>query len=193
MLDYLSRHWWAVAVRGGLAIAFGILAVAWPGVTLVALAILFGAYALVNGVIEAVAAFRAHGRHRTPLIVEAVLSIGLGLITLFWPGITIIAMTILIGIWAVVTGVAQIIAAVRLRQELTGEWLLILSGALSVVFGVILLFWPGTGAAAVAWILGIYAMIFGFALVFASLKLRRLGEAARTAEGPREGQRQQRR
>jgi uncharacterized membrane protein HdeD (DUF308 family) len=186
MLDYLSRHWWAVAVRGGMAVVFGIITVAWPGVTLLVLALLFGAYALVNGVVEAAAAVRVRGRHRTPLLVEAALTIAMGLITMFWPGITVIAVTILIGIWALVTGVAQIAAAIRLREELTGEWLLILSGALSVVFGALLVFWPGTGAEAVAWVIGIYAIIFGFMLIMASLKLRRLGETARAGTAQRE-------
>jgi uncharacterized membrane protein HdeD (DUF308 family) len=193
MLDHLARHWWVLVVRGLLAIIFGILAVVWPAITLLALAIIFGAYALVNGLFAAIGAVRAGRDSRALLVLEAILGILVGLVTLVWPGATLFALTILIGAWAVVTGIDQIITAVRLRKEIKGEVLYILSGAASVLFGLLVLVWPVSGALAVAWIIGIYAIIFGILLIALSLRMRkagsRLGGAAPSprASGPSGG------
>jgi uncharacterized membrane protein HdeD (DUF308 family) len=175
MLDHLARHWWMLALRGVLAIIFGIVALLWPGITLLVLAIVFGAYAFVDGLFAAVAAVRARGRDRIALIIGAIAGIIIGVVTFFWPGATVFALTILIGAWALVTGVFQIIAAIRLRREIRREWLPLLTGLLSVLFGLIVLFWPVSGAVAVAWLIGIYAIIFGVLLVSAGLRIRRYG------------------
>lgn len=176
MLEHLARHWWVLTLRGVLAIIFGILAVAWPAITLLALAILFGAYALVNGLFAAMGAVRAGSDSRALLALEAILGILVGLLTLVWPGATLLAVTILIGVWALVTGIAQIVSAVRLRKEIKGELLYILSGAVSVLFGLMVLIWPVSGALAVAWIIGIYAILFGILLIALSLRVRRDGK-----------------
>jgi uncharacterized membrane protein HdeD (DUF308 family) len=172
MRQYLTRHWWVLVVRGVLAIIFGLLAVGWPAITLFVLAIVFGAYALVDGVFAALSATRATPRHRAPLILEAAVGIGLGIVTLAWPRATLLAIILLLGAWAVVTGVAAIVAAVRLRRQLRGEWAYLLSGAISILFGLLILFWPASGAVAVGWLIGVYAIIAGILLIAAGIGIR---------------------
>lgn len=177
MLEALTRNWWAVALRGVFAVIFGLLALIWPHITVLALVALFGAYCLVDGVIALGTAFfggaEAAGR-RTWLAVEGVAGIIAGIITFAWPGITALVLLWLIAFWALVTGIMEIVAAIRLRRELQGEWLLILSGALSVVFGILLMVWPASGALALIVLIGIYALIFGVDLIVLGLRLRRV-------------------
>jgi uncharacterized membrane protein HdeD (DUF308 family) len=178
MLETLTHNWWAVAVRGVAALLFGLLALIWPGITVLALVALFGAYALVDGVVALGTAFfgrRGAAGDRSWLIVEGVAGIAAGIVTFIWPGATTLVLLWLIAAWAFVTGVFEIVAAVRLRREIRGEWLLILSGALSVLFGLVLVVWPTTGALAVIYLVGIYAIVFGAALVMLAYRLRRLG------------------
>jgi uncharacterized membrane protein HdeD (DUF308 family) len=185
MLEDLARHWWAFIVRGALAIAFGLLALIWPGITLLVLAVVFGAYAFVDGVFAAVAAVHAKGTERIPLILGAIAGILIGVVTFFWPGATLFALTILIGAWALVTGIFQIVAAIRLRRELPGEWIHLLTGLVSVLLGLMVLFWPVSGAVAVAWLIGIYAIIFGVLVISMGLQVRKRGQ--RPAHGPTGG------
>ncbi|MFC4564993.1 HdeD family acid-resistance protein [Nocardiopsis mangrovi] len=175
MLDYLVRHWWVLILRGAIAIVFGLLAVIWPAVTLVVLAVLFGLYALVDGAMAGVAAFRAGAGDRTPLIIEAAIGVLFGIVALVWPGFTVLALALVIGAWAVVTGVFEIAAAVRLRRELDHEWLYIVSGVLSVAFGIVIWFIPGVGLAAVALLIGVYAILFGAVLIALGLRIRTEG------------------
>jgi uncharacterized membrane protein HdeD (DUF308 family) len=170
----LGKSWWVLTVRGAAAVIFGILAIIWPGHALVALALLFGAYALVDGVFALVAAFRAveHHAHWMALVAEGLLGIVAGVIVLAQPGIAIFAFAYIVAAWAIITGVLEIIAAVRLRRELAGEVLLVLAGALSVVFGVAIALFPRVGVLAVVWILGIYALIFGVIMIALSFRLR---------------------
>jgi uncharacterized membrane protein HdeD (DUF308 family) len=177
MLDVLTRYWWAVALRGALAVLFGVVALVWPGVTIIVLVTLFGAYALVDGVIAlgtAVFGGSQPARRRGWLIFEAVTGIAAGVITFVWPGITALALLMVIAAWAVITGVVEIVAAVRLRRELEGEWLLALSGAASIVFGLLLVIRPSAGALAVVWIIGAYAIVFGAVLITLGVRLRKL-------------------
>ena len=177
MLETLSRYWWAMAIRGGAAIVFGILAIIWPEITLYVLVLLFGAYAIVDGLFAlGTALFGARGAagRRGWLIAEGVIGIGAGVITFVWPTITTLALLFMIAFWAVLTGVLEMVAAVRLRREMRGEWLLALSGILSVVFGILLAVWPATGALALVILIGIYAIVFGVALLALALRLRRL-------------------
>jgi uncharacterized membrane protein HdeD (DUF308 family) len=176
MLETLSRYWWAVALRGAAAIAFGIVAVIWPDITLGVLVLLFGAYALVDGVAALTTALFGDslgGRRRGWLVLEGVVGIVAGLATFSWPGITTVALLWLIAAWAIGTGVLEIGAAVRLRRELANEWLLILSGILSVAFGLFLVVRPEEGALAMVWVVGLYAIVFGVALVALARRLRR--------------------
>ena len=187
MLEVLTRYWWAVTLRGVVALIFGLAALIWPQITLFALVIVFGAYAVVDGVLalgSAVAGRRTVAGSRGWLAVEGVLSIVAGVVAFVWPGITALALLWLIAFWALVTGIFEIVAAVRLRREIQGEWMLALSGALSVVFGILLLVWPGTGALAVVFLIGVYAILFGVALVALGLRLRRLRHGPVTTARP---------
>lgn len=176
MLLTLTRYWWAVVLRGVAAVLFGLMALIWPGITVIVLVALFGAYALVDGIIglgTAVFGGRERGR-RGWLVVEGIAGVLAGIFTFAWPGITALVLLWLIAAWALVTGVLEIVAAVRLRREIQGEWLLALSGVLSVLFGILLAVWPAAGALSVVFVIGIYAIVFGVALVGLGLRLRRL-------------------
>ena len=187
MLEYLSRQWWSVALRGVLAVVFGVVALIWPDITLRALVLLYGFYALVDGLL-ALAALLVGGNlvreRRGWLIVEGVAGIAAGVIAFLWPEITALVLLYLIAAWAIATGVLEIAVAVWLRRELRGEWLLALGGIVSVVFGVFLIVRPGEGAVAVVWLIGLFAILFGAALIGLGLRLRRLGGALQGSAWP---------
>jgi uncharacterized membrane protein HdeD (DUF308 family) len=174
MIGVLARNWWALALRGLLAVLFGLLAFALPGLTLTALVILFGAYALVDGIFALITAVRAAEAHERwwLLVLEGLAGVAAGLITFMWPGITAFVLLVLIGWWAIITGIFEIAAAVRLRKEIRGEWALALGGVASVIFGLVLLFRPGVGALAVIWLIGTYAVVFGLLLLLLAFRLR---------------------
>lgn len=174
MLAILARNWWAIALRGLLAVLFGVAAFIWPDLTLAALVILWGAYALVDGIFALVGAARAAEQRMTwwPFVVEGILGIAVGVLTFIWPGLTALALLYLIAIWAILTGVVEIAAAVRLRRVIRREWLLGLAGLASIVFGVILVASLGTGALAVVWLIGTYALIFGVIMIALGFRLR---------------------
>jgi uncharacterized membrane protein HdeD (DUF308 family) len=179
----LSRTWWMLAVRGVAAVIFGLLALIWPQITLLALVLVFGAYALVDGAFSLVAAARGRelaGGSRGWLLLEGLLGVAAGIVAIVWPDITALALLWVIAAWAVVTGVLEIVAAIRLRRVLDNEWLLIVAGALSVVFGLILIIWPGSGAIGLVWLIGIYAIAFGIVLLGLALRLRGLGRRLAT-------------
>jgi uncharacterized membrane protein HdeD (DUF308 family) len=176
LVEALARYWWVVVLRGVLAIALGVLAFVWPVVTLTSLVIVFGAYALVDGVFALLSAVRGGGAEPWWLLVlEGGVGIGIGVLTLVAPGITALALLFYIAIWAIATGVLEIAAALALRKEIEGEWLLVLGGLVSVAFGALLIARPGAGALAVLWLIGGYAIAFGALLVLLGLKLRRRG------------------
>jgi uncharacterized membrane protein HdeD (DUF308 family) len=186
MIESLARNWWAVGIRGIAAIIFGVLAFVWPGITLIALALLFGAYALVDGVLSLVAAIRgvpgaASGRWM--LLLEGVLGIAAGILAFIWPDLTALVLLLLIGAWAIVTGVLEIIAAIRLRREIEGEWVLALAGLASIVFGALVYINPSAGALAVVWLIGAYAIVFGIALLVLAWRLRGVWEGRRSEAG----------
>ncbi|MCP9955104.1 MULTISPECIES: HdeD family acid-resistance protein [Actinomadura] len=184
MFEPMTRHWWVLALRGAFAILFGIAAWVWPGITVWALVVLFGAYALVDGVFALAAAFRdTTGGPRGMLLLSGVAGVGLGVVALVWPGITAFVLLMLIAAWAVATGVLEIVAAVALRKELRGEWAYVLTGAVSVIFGILLFAWPVSGAVAIVWLIGLFAILFGAAMVGAAFRLRRLGREVRRTEG----------
>jgi len=151
--DLLTRNWWIMALRGLAAVLFGVLAFAWPGITLLTLVYLFSAYAVVNGVLALVVTFNTpKGQRRSGnLILEGLISIAAGVIAFLVPGITALAMVLVIAWWAIVTGILEISAAIRLRKVITNEWLMILAGIASVFIGLVLLFRPGVGALALIW------------------------------------------
>jgi len=175
ILHALARSWWLVLLRGIAGILFGVLAFVWPGLTLLTLVLLYGAYALVDGVVALVAAFTGRATHVPAwwLVVVGVLGIAAGLVTFLWPGITALALVVFIGAWAVAHGIFEIVGAIELRHEIGNEWMLILAGALSVLFGLAVLIMPGAGALGLIWAIGTYSIVFGALLVGLSLRLRR--------------------
>lgn len=182
MLGGLSRNWWVLVVRGAAAVIFGLLALIWPGESLIALVIVFGAFALVDGIAVGVTAFRAAPGTRTPLVIQSVLAILLGLGALIWPLAFGIAAVFMIAVWAVVTGVAEIVTAVRLRAQISSEWLLIFVGALSVLIGALLFLQPMLGALTIVTVVGIYAIVFGVVMAIAGFRLRGAADGAVSAE-----------
>ena len=180
LLHSLSDHWWLFLIRGIAAILFGILAFAWPGVTLVLLVLFFGAFALVDGIASLIAAITGRGATspRWWLAIVGLVGIAAGLLTFFWPGLTAVVLLYFIAGWAIAMGVFQIIGAIQLRKEIDNEWLLVLSGVLSVLFGILLLAMPGTGLLALVWLIAIDAIIFGVLVIGFGMRLRKHKTAA---------------
>jgi uncharacterized membrane protein HdeD (DUF308 family) len=174
--NVLALNWWALLIRGFLALAFGLITWMWPGLTVLVLVLLFGVYAFTDGIFAIVAAVRAARRHEErwwAVAIEGVLGILVGIIAVLRPGAAALGLLFVIAAWALVTGVLEIVAAVRLRKQIRGEWLLALSGVLSLVFGVLLLWRPGPGMVAVAWIIGAYAIAFGAVMLALAIRLKR--------------------
>ena len=172
MISTLSHNWWTLVLRGLAAVLFGILAYVWPDITFTVLVLFFGAYALWDGVFALIGAFRTQSERRWILVLEGLVGIAAGLVTFFWPGAATLAILTIIAAWAIVTGVFEIIGAIRLRKEIEGEWFLLLSGLLSVLFGIALVIWPVAGLVAVTWMIGAYAIVFGILLIVLGIRLR---------------------
>lgn len=177
MIESLSRNWWMLALRGLFAILFGVVALVWPGSTLFVLVLLFGSYVLVDGVLAIVAAFRYRELNDRwwVLLLEGLAGIVAGVLTFVWPEITAIALLYVIAAWALLTGIFEIAAAIRLRRELEGEWLMILSGIVSVLLAVALVLLPGVALTALVWVIGGYAIVFGALLIYLGFRMRGLG------------------
>lgn len=174
MLHALAKNWWLLLLRGIASIVFGLLAFAWPGLTLVTLVLFYGAFALVDGVIALAAAIKG-GAKPAPtwwLVVVGLLGIAVGIATFVMPGITAIALVLFIGAWALVHGIFEIIGAIQLRKEIDNEWMLILSGIVSVLFGLIVLTAPGAGALGLVWAIAAYSIVFGISFIGLSLRLK---------------------
>ena len=176
MVERIARGWWVLAVRGGLAVLFGLLAFLVPGAALTVLVIYFGAYAFMDGVFALLTAARfTHTDERWGLLlVEGVVGIIVGLISFVHPAATALALVYLVAAWAVLTGIVEIAAAVRLRRVIAGEWALGALGVVSVLLGIGLLAAPGAGLAVIAWMIGAYALLFGVGLLLLAWRLRRL-------------------
>ena len=187
MIAKLTQHWWVVALRGLVSILFGVAAFVIPGVTLVLLIAFVGAYLFVDGVFSIAQAIRLrHDREVWPsLILEGIAGIVIGIATYAWPGLTAVAWLYTIAAWAVITGLFEIVAAIRLRQEIANEWLLGLTGVASIAFGVLLAMRPLAGMIATVWLFGAYAIFFGAILVALGFRLRGLRSAITGAAGGR--------
>ena len=175
MLHALADRWWLLLLRGIAAILFGVLAFIWPGLTLVTLVLMFGAFALVDGAIVLGAAFSGAAKPMPSwwLVLVGLLGIAAGIVTFLWPGMSAILLILFIGAWAVAHGIFEIVGAIQLRKEIENEWALILGGIISVIFGIIVLIAPGAGALALVWWIAIYSIVFGVMFVAFALRLRR--------------------
>jgi uncharacterized membrane protein HdeD (DUF308 family) len=175
LLRSLADNWWLLLLRGIAAIAFGVLSFFWPSLTLITLTLLWGAYALTDGIIAIWAAFNASGGDAGPrwwLGLSGVVGILAGVVTFYYTGETTLVLLMFIAVWAIIIGALQIWGAIALRKVLQREWLLILNGGLSIAFGVILMAQPGAGALAFVWMIAWYAIFFGGLYIALALKLR---------------------
>ena len=176
MLPTVSGSWGALAVRGVAAVLFGLAALIWPGLTLAVLIILYGAYALIDGVFAIVAGLRAgSGTRRWLLLAEGALGILAGLIALFLPGISALLLLYIIAVWAIFGGLLRIVGAVLLKREIDNEWTMALSGALWVLLGIVLFVLPGAGLLSLAWLIGIFALGAGITLILLAFRVRGQG------------------
>lgn len=180
MIGELANKWWVLLLNGICAIIFGIIAFTWPHITLIALAIVYGIYSLIDGItmIGAVFARNKSGQSWGHLLFHGIISIIAGLIALVWPAITAIALLIVIAIWAIIRGISEISAAIRLRKVINNEWLLVLGGVISILFGLLLFARPRVGALSVVWLIGLFAIVHGIILVALSFKLHNVGRIA---------------
>ncbi len=174
MEPVLAHNWWSLVIRGVIAAMLAVLTFTWPAITLQAMVLLFGAYALLDGVMSIIGAWHAsRGRERWgALVLQGIAGIAAAAVTVLWPGITLFALVILIAAWAIIAGVFQVIAAARLRKHITGEWLLALAGLLSIAFGILVTIAPVAGALAIALWVGVYALIYGAMLIGLGFRLR---------------------
>ncbi|MBC6605915.1 HdeD family acid-resistance protein [Hymenobacter sp. BT188] len=174
-LSTLQSNWWLVALRGLGAVVFGLLTFLLPGITLLVLITMFGVFCLFNGVLAIASGIRRRNteRHWWTLILEGFISMLAGLATLIWPGITSLALLYFVAFWSIATGILQVFTAIRLRKQLTGEWMLILGGLLSVAFGLLLVFAPVSGALVITWWIGAFAFVYGIILCILAFRLRK--------------------
>lgn len=174
MVEVLTRNWWMWLIRGIAAIVFGLLAWRWPGVTWITIAILFGAYALVDGIFAIVATVRAAESQQRwwPFLIEGIVGILIAAITFYDVRITLLALYFTIAAWAFLTGIFEIIAAVQLRKHIANEIWLIVAGIASIAFGVLMLYFPMAGMLAIIWLIAAYAIVFGILMIAFALRLR---------------------
>jgi len=173
MATIMIGNWWALALRGLFAILFAIIAFLRPGITGQVIVLFFGAYALVDGVFALIAGLRAarqHGRSAA-LLLEGILNILIGVIVFLMPGAALVALIYLIAIWAVISGIMLVAAGIALIR-VSGEWLLVIAGLVSILFGVVLFAQPAVGVIALSWWLGVYALLFGILLLSAAFRVR---------------------
>ena len=174
LLGLLARNWKLLLLRGIIAILFGLLAFAWPHITLYVLIVLYGIYAFGDGVIALVAACTSGAvAPRWWLVLVGIFGLAAGLATFFYPGLTALVLLTFIGIAALIRGIFEIVGAIQLRKEIDNEWWLILGGVLSVLFGLVVLIHPGAGALAIVWLIASYALAFGIMLVGFAFRVRK--------------------
>ena len=180
MAMVLMLNWWTLALRGLLAIVVGLLAFFMPVATLFALTYLFGAYALIDGILSLTSAIRGgrQGEHWWEFLFEGILGLAAATAAMISPALTLTVLIYIVAAWAVVTGITKIAAAIRLRRHITGEWLLGLAGLFSVLFGVLLFAAPGPGAVVLAWWMGTYIFLFGIVMLILAFRLRRWSAGA---------------
>jgi uncharacterized membrane protein HdeD (DUF308 family) len=181
-----KKVWIFAIIRGVLAIIFGLIALFAPIATAIALAIVIAAYAIVNGVFDIIEAIRHRGSSSMVLgIVLGAVSILFGIVVLLWPGMSLGILVILVGVWAIVIGIIQIMASVRHRAVPHSGWVWgVIGGALSILFGVLVLVWPNAGLVSIIWIIGIWATIWGITLIILGVQLRKVARSYETDPSP---------
>jgi uncharacterized membrane protein HdeD (DUF308 family) len=181
--NILSRYWWMTLLRGVISILFGIIIFAQPGISLLTLTMIFGAFALIDGIGNTVSAIGGRNENENwwILLLAGLASIGIGVLTFFNPGITALALLFYVAVWAIATGLLEIVAAIRLRKEIEGEFWMILGGLLSVAFGVMLMARPALGALSVLWLIAAYAIAFGIILIALAFRTRGLVRTVKAA------------
>ena len=186
MLAILVRNWWVFAVRGVAAVIFGVLAILWPVLTLQTLILLFGAYALVDGIFTVITGIAAHERNQRwwMLLLQGIAGILIGVLTFLWPGTTALVLLYFIAAWEIVTGILEIVAAIQLRRIIENEWVMIITGIASIIFGLILFIFPGAGALSLVWLIGVYSLAFGILMIVLAFRLRGLPPAPQTPAQP---------
>jgi uncharacterized membrane protein HdeD (DUF308 family) len=171
----LARNWWLVVLRGVLAILLGLATFLWPGLTWLALILMFGIYAIVDGIFAiSVGVMGAKYSQRWwVFLLEGIIGLAAGIIAILRLGLTSLILIAVIASWAILTGILEIAAAIRLRQEITNEWMLAFAGFVSIVLGVLLFFQPTTGGLVITLMIGAYALVFGIMLVVLGFRLRK--------------------
>ncbi len=167
----LARNWWLLLIRGILAVLFGLMAFAWPALTLLTLVLLYGAYAFVDGL---TAIWFGVSSRAWLFLLFGILGVLVGIYTFFYPVVTALALLYLIAAWALVRGVFEIITAIQLRKEITYEWALIISGFISIIFGIVLVVNPRAGALGMVLVIGAFALMFGVMMIVFALRVRGL-------------------
>jgi uncharacterized membrane protein HdeD (DUF308 family) len=180
MLDVVSRKWWVLLLRGLGFIALGVIAMMWPGIPLMALVVLFAVFSLIDGAASVVLGMRGepNGTMWWTMIFLGVLALAAGIVAIAWPQITMLVLLSIVAAFAIVRGIFEIVAAVKLRKQIDDEWILGLSGAASVLFGVLLMARPLEGLVVLAILIGAYMLALGVLAVALSLRLRRLQQKA---------------
>ena len=164
--------WWLVALRGVIALVFGVVALAWPSATATAIVVLVAVFVLLDGILSLVFAARSQRSSWGFGVFEGVVGVIIGVLALSMPRITAMVLAVLIGVWALVTGIIELMTALRLRAEVGPVWLLGVAGVLSILLGIAIIVAPGAGVVAMTVLVGIYALLFGVALVVYGLRLR---------------------
>jgi len=174
LADLYKSAWWMLLIRGIFLILFGILIATWPGLALYTFVIFFGAFALVHGLMGVIGSIanRAGNEDWWLVLLEGIISIIIGIMTFVWPGLTALVLAYFIAAWAVIMGILRIYGAIKLRKEIDGEWLLIIGGIISLLFGIFVFTRPLEGALAMAWIIGVYAIVFGLLGVLLSFRIK---------------------
>lgn len=174
-MDQLSYNWWTVALRGMLAVGIGLIALFFPSITLIILILLFGAFALVDGVLLLIAGIRSRKENERwwALILLGILSMAVALIAFFVPLVTALALLFLMAAWAIIGGMLEIIAAIQLRKQIKGEWILVLDGVITLLFGLALIIMPAAAILALVWLFGGFKVISGVLLLILSFRLKR--------------------
>lgn len=175
MFSIFTRNWWVFLLRGLLAVIFGVLALVWPEITLITLVILFGGFVLLEGILNLLIGIVSSETNRRwwVTLIEGILGIGVAVLTFVWPNLTAVVLLYFIAAWALITGILEIMTAIRLRRMLEREWVMILNGAISIIFALLLFIFPGESAISLVWLFGVFVIIIGILLIILGFRLRK--------------------